>query len=576
MAERGEIGSAKNEAGRVAEGEQEEVSARSGGHISVRFTCRSVTTEPSREVLTESAAGAPSRTHAESAVAVQSANMSSGHANDSGGRIGSGDRPQTMLNMNRQRDAAAAAAAGGAEPERDWSQGGRLRHVLSSIPLATLLVMITNFALYAYELSDDSSVSENCITVTPVIRGNQWARVLANAYFHLGAFHIGMNMMAWFSIASSVESTLGSLVVLGLAASFNLLCGLVYLTLNMLAAAIMRDEKYMWTCAAGYSGIIFGFLILDTSISLMRGVRTRRMFMCEVPIVLYPFALLIGLSLLMPSISFMGHLAGVIVGAAYVKGFLLWLSIPRPALLWIQDALPSFITSANSWRATPTVDPFDRFHPECLRGPFRCRCPSPPDVEGVGCANLCVALINIGRRLRGGGGGQRSGGQAVGRGAGGRGDVSAQRANALAARAAAGAAPVGGAAPGAAGLPASPSRSAPLLDPPARSFPALPSVLMPPPEPSAPALALMRPSSQSFDSSSSDVLDGAVGNGGSGGDGGEYSRLLPSADDSSGDMMQPPARSAATRPPPRLGSPTPSAPLLEANDDIEMQRLEGR
>lgn len=108
--------------------------------------------------------------------------MSSGHA------VGSGNRPATVSNMN-------AAAGGDAAPPRDWSGGGRIRHVLGTIPLATLTLMLINLAVFIYQQTDDEILADTSICYAPVVWGKQFSRIITNAYFHIGLIHLGMNMM---------------------------------------------------------------------------------------------------------------------------------------------------------------------------------------------------------------------------------------------------------------------------------------------------------------------------------------------------------------------------------------------
>ena len=108
--------------------------------------------------------------------------MSSGHAQGSDNRSASLNRP-------------AAAAGGDDAPPRDWSQGGRIRHVLSSIPLATLILLLVNFSVYIYQKTDDEVLSRTSICYAPVLWGHQFSRIVSNAYFHVNVMHLGMNMM---------------------------------------------------------------------------------------------------------------------------------------------------------------------------------------------------------------------------------------------------------------------------------------------------------------------------------------------------------------------------------------------
>ena len=426
-----------------------------------------------------------------------------------------------------------------------------------------------------------------------------------------------MNMMSFNIIGPSVERAVGTLVVLGMAIIFPLAIGVTYLLMQYFAAAVMKDESYLYSCAVGFSGVLFGLVMVDTGVAWGRGERTRRLLSCTVPSWLYPLAVLVGLSLLMPGISFVGHLAGVAVGTMYVKGLLLPFSLPRTWVLWVQQALvPSFVSSLSSWCAVPAEDPLESLRPECLRGPGppRWTCPTPPNVEGLSAAHAivlcCQGLATVFRARRraanGGAPGAAAGaagaaGQAAGNGNGNgaRSAIAMQRANALnpprgpvvaagggaanAAAGAAGAAVGDGGVGGVGGGPASPSRSSPLLGPQARSLPSLPASFAPP----AHALAAAPPASAS--ASADEGFDGSalLHNGSSGGSGGEYSRLLPSnmddeergsSEGGSQRIMGPPNMGRGM--PPRAVSLSPSAPLLHPGEqdssDLEMQPVRSR
>jgi membrane associated rhomboid family serine protease len=70
----------------------------------------------------------------------------------------------------------------------------------------------------------------------------------------------------------------------------------------------------MHHCAVGFSGVVFGLVVVDTALA---GGSHRSIFgLFTVPAALYPWALLAFWQLLVPQASFLGHLAGVTVGGA--------------------------------------------------------------------------------------------------------------------------------------------------------------------------------------------------------------------------------------------------------------------
>ena len=61
--------------------------------------------------------------------------------------------------------------------------------------------------------------------------------------------------------------------------------------------------------------------VLESSSS---GGATRSLFgMISVPTKYYPWAMLIAMQIMMPSVSFMGHLSGLLLGIAFTKCVLL-------------------------------------------------------------------------------------------------------------------------------------------------------------------------------------------------------------------------------------------------------------
>lgn len=91
--------------------------------------------------------------------------------------------------------------------------------------------------------------------------------------------------------------------------------------------AISRNRCLARVCVCRYSGILFAFASLE---SFLSPAPTRSLFgMITVPTRLYPWALLIVLQLL-PNISLLGHLSGLIVGMLCVPA-----SVSRATYLFV-------------------------------------------------------------------------------------------------------------------------------------------------------------------------------------------------------------------------------------------------
>src|SRR4051812_14140511 len=85
------------------------------------------------------------------------------------------------------------------------------------------------------------------------------SRVISQAFFHWSIFHIGMNMITAYYLCSDIERKMGTLTLLGQTGLFSVLCGFTYLLMQYIGVKWFKKESYYWTCAAGFSGVLFAF-----------------------------------------------------------------------------------------------------------------------------------------------------------------------------------------------------------------------------------------------------------------------------------------------------------------------------
>lgn len=223
---------------------------------------------------------------------------------------------------------------------------------VEAIPIVTKCIIFLCVLIHISIFLGSLGLQNFAISADYVIVRGEYYRVVTSAFTHVNLMHIGMNMMSMFSLGSSLEMQYGSLAFLFMSVWAVLLIGIIYVSLSWIGAKVMADETWMYMSAVGYSGVLFCYAILE---SFHTTATTRSLCgFCDVPARMYPFILLVGISLLMPGISFLGHVSGVCFGLLLVYGPATML-LPSQALLEYLEgsALCGCLTKANSYcRAT--------------------------------------------------------------------------------------------------------------------------------------------------------------------------------------------------------------------------------
>jgi membrane associated rhomboid family serine protease len=161
-----------------------------------------------------------------------------------------------------------------------------------------------NLAVFAWTAVQARSITDNADSalftawaLAPgLVADGQWWRLLTSGFLHIGPLHIAFNMMALWVLGREMETVLGRGRFLALY-GVSLLGG---------AAAVMLFSP--GAVVAGASGAVFG---------LMGGLAVvlRRM---RVPAgqVIGLIVVNVVISVVIPGISLIGHLGGLVVGAA--------------------------------------------------------------------------------------------------------------------------------------------------------------------------------------------------------------------------------------------------------------------
>ncbi|KAH7661610.1 Rhomboid protease protein [Dioscorea alata] len=241
----------------------------------------------------------------------------------------------------------------------------RLNQWWAGVPFITSGVVIVCLAIYLVcLLIGYDSFYEICFLPSKVVSGFQVYRIYTAVLFHGSLLHVVFNMLALVPLGTELERIMGSvrlLYLIFLLATSNAVFHLI-IALVVGHNPISSTLYLMQECAIGFSGILFSFIVIETSLS---GAQSRSVFgLFNVPSKLYPFILLVLIQLLATNVSLLGHLCGILSGFAYTYGLFncllpgssFYSSIESSSLLSTCIRRPGFIlcTGGTTYGNLPT------------------------------------------------------------------------------------------------------------------------------------------------------------------------------------------------------------------------------
>lgn len=186
------------------------------------------------------------------------------------------------------------------------------------IPPVTLSFIGINVAVYLRLLNNLPSRGKACVSAHHVWYYGEWKRLILAAFYHSDDLHLYFNMASFVWKGISLEKRMSSAKFLYILSVFTVLTNTVLVGLDLALENMTEDDSYIYTCAVGFSGVIFALKVL-TTYNLPSGT-SMVMGIFPVPMRWACWAELILIQLLVPNASFTGHLAGILVGLMYVKG----------------------------------------------------------------------------------------------------------------------------------------------------------------------------------------------------------------------------------------------------------------
>ena len=217
------------------------------------------------------------------------------------------------------------------------------------LPIVTKGLLVFNILVHVLVFATSTGLGALSISAQQVWLQGEIYRIVTSAFTHSGLLHIGMNMSSLLQLGSSLEVQFGSIRFLFMSLWAVFLVGGVYVLLAVGLWYITGEFSFMQMSGVGFSGVLFMYAVLE---AYHTRAESQSFFgMCNVPARMFPFVLLVVIQLLMPGISWCGHVSGVIVGLLAVYGVLEKLVLPSLEFCqWLEDlSALKCMTSSNHY-----------------------------------------------------------------------------------------------------------------------------------------------------------------------------------------------------------------------------------
>ena len=198
-------------------------------------------------------------------------------------------------------------------------------------PPITIALLFFNIyvhvAPYPHVLDFDlTNIRQNCILPGEIVRSFftkgelQLNRFVLSSVMHVDDMHLYYNMLSLCWKGINLEKHMGSLAFLKLVC-FSVVASsslMVLIAVSLNAIGVSDALTGMSSCAVGFSAVLFSLKVVWNMVYAPK-TTTVPMLGIAVPSQYAAWLELVLISLMTPSASFLGHLAGILAGVIYIK-----------------------------------------------------------------------------------------------------------------------------------------------------------------------------------------------------------------------------------------------------------------
>ena len=193
---------------------------------------------------------------------------------------------------------------------------------------ATVLLLLLNIGLAFQYWNHRINPSLVCKQYSRIVDQHEWWRGFTGATAHFETLHIGFNMMSLHTLGKELEGEFGSInffmynVALVVMTTIVMM-GMVYGRIRwQRGLSEVHQLQLRETSSVGYSGVLFAWMVISTlernqptcPIPFFNDVCFSTYSFGQLKFNIAPVVSLFMAQFIMPRVSFMGHLAGIICG----------------------------------------------------------------------------------------------------------------------------------------------------------------------------------------------------------------------------------------------------------------------
>jgi rhomboid domain-containing protein 1 len=230
--------------------------------------------------------------------------------------------------------------------------------MLSNIPLSTSFFGAVCIFTYTLQVLLNPNIFHYTYNTQRILFYHEYYRIFTSPFFHESLLHIAMNMFSYMALGKSLETRFGTLYMFSTVLGSIIGTCLMQILLSFLASTILardddKNHNLLNRHSIGFSAVLFHLLVLDSKCHPSASFYSIANVV-HVPAKYYPWVLLCLMQVLMPNISFLGHLSGILCGILQSNGFLQCCSPSIEFLRFCDDSQHlRFITSQQSYVQTP-------------------------------------------------------------------------------------------------------------------------------------------------------------------------------------------------------------------------------